>query len=121
MRIDEDLEERVRSLMGEGQKIEAIKLYRERTGAGLKESKDAVESLAEQRGIVISQGTGCFGVVLIALLFVAGAMAFADDRPCKISVARWDEDGLMVHTLETPYPSGKTEIMVLIRDKRGIR
>src|SRR3954468_363698 len=43
--IDDDLESRVRSLMDEGQKIEAIKLYRERTGAGLKESKDAVEAI----------------------------------------------------------------------------
>src|SRR5258707_1734151 len=45
MPIDDDLEVRVRSLMDEGQKIEAIKLYRERTGAGLKESKDAVEAI----------------------------------------------------------------------------
>lgn len=35
----------------QGQKIQAIKLYRERTGAGLKEAKDAVEELARQRGI----------------------------------------------------------------------
>src|SRR4029078_2113157 len=45
MAIEDDLEERVRSLMDEGQIIEAIKLYRERTGAGLKESKDAVEAM----------------------------------------------------------------------------
>jgi ATP-dependent Clp protease ATP-binding subunit ClpC len=35
----------VADLARSGQKIEAIKLYRERTGAGLKESKDYVESL----------------------------------------------------------------------------
>jgi ribosomal protein L7/L12 len=32
-------------LLREGKKIEAIKVYRERTGAGLKEAKDAVERL----------------------------------------------------------------------------
>jgi hypothetical protein len=32
-------------LIAAGQKIEAIKLYRERTGVGLKEAKDAVEAL----------------------------------------------------------------------------
>ena len=31
--------------MKAGQKIQAIKLYREQTGAGLKEAKDYVESL----------------------------------------------------------------------------
>jgi large subunit ribosomal protein L7/L12 len=32
-------------LLAAGQKIEAIKLYREHTGVGLKEAKDAVEAL----------------------------------------------------------------------------
>jgi ribosomal protein L7/L12 len=32
-----------------GQKIEAIRLYRERTGLGLKEAKDAVEALERER------------------------------------------------------------------------
>lgn len=35
----------VRGLVRAGNKIEAIKLYREHTGLGLKESKDAVEAL----------------------------------------------------------------------------
>jgi ribosomal protein L7/L12 len=33
------------ALIERGQKIEAIKQYRERTGSGLKEAKDAVEAL----------------------------------------------------------------------------
>lgn len=36
-------------LLRQGQKIEAIKLYRERTGLGLKEAKDAVEAIERQR------------------------------------------------------------------------
>ncbi|MBM2620441.1 ribosomal protein L7/L12 [Actinoplanes sp. LDG1-06] len=34
-----------------GEKIQAIKVYRERTGAGLAEAKDAVERLARDRGL----------------------------------------------------------------------
>jgi len=36
-------------LLARGQKIPAIKLYRQQTGAGLKEAKDAVEAM-ERRG-----------------------------------------------------------------------
>jgi ribosomal L7/L12-like protein len=35
----------IMELMKAGQKIQAIKLYRQQTGAGLKEAKDYVESL----------------------------------------------------------------------------
>jgi ribosomal protein L7/L12 len=38
---------RIRADIGRGNKIEAIKLYRELTGAGLKESKDVIEYLAK--------------------------------------------------------------------------
>jgi large subunit ribosomal protein L7/L12 len=37
-------------LVAEGKVIEAIKVYRERTGAGLKEAKDAVDRYREGRG-----------------------------------------------------------------------
>lgn len=40
---DEDEFEEVRFLMAQGENIPAIKLYRELTGVGLKEAKDAVE------------------------------------------------------------------------------
>lgn len=40
-----DLERQVRDLLSKGKKIEAIKLYREVTGVGLKEAKDAVEAM----------------------------------------------------------------------------
>lgn len=35
----------VKALVDSGKKINAIKLYRERTGLGLKEAKDAVEAM----------------------------------------------------------------------------
>jgi ribosomal protein L7/L12 len=40
-----DLDEQISQLLQAGQKIEAIKLYRERTGAGLAEAKQAVEQM----------------------------------------------------------------------------
>jgi ribosomal protein L7/L12 len=58
----------VRSLAEAGRKIEAIKLFRERTGAGLMAAKEAVEQMAERRGLVMSQGAGCLGEVLLALM-----------------------------------------------------
>lgn len=40
-----DLRGRVIDLLREGRKIEAIKIYRDATGEGLKEAKDAVEAI----------------------------------------------------------------------------
>ena len=68
MRTDDDLEERVRSLMDEGQKIEAIKLYRERTGAGLKDSKDAVEAIGRGQGPPSRQDDRDFRDEVVSLL-----------------------------------------------------
>ena len=44
--LDNDAE--LLDLIRRNEKIQAIKLYRERTGVGLKEAKDAVEALATQ-------------------------------------------------------------------------
>jgi ribosomal protein L7/L12 len=37
----------IRRVLARGEKIEAIRMYREHTGAGLKEAKDAVDRLVE--------------------------------------------------------------------------
>ncbi len=42
--IEEELDGRLRKLLEKGQKIDAIKLYREQTGASLKEAKEAIEA-----------------------------------------------------------------------------
>ena len=39
------LESKIRSMLAQGKKIEAVKIYREEYGIGLKEAKDAVEIL----------------------------------------------------------------------------
>ena len=70
--VDSDLEAEVLRLLGERKKIQAIKLYRERTGVGLKDAKDAVEAMATRHGVA-SQGTGCAGVIVVILLI--GAVA----------------------------------------------
>lgn len=65
-----------------GNKIEAIKLYREMTGLGLKESKEAVEELektlpasAREHRSGAPKGKGCLGVLVVGLL-CAGAFTY---------------------------------------------
>jgi hypothetical protein len=62
----------VLELVRGGKKIQAIKVYRERHGVGLKDAKDAVEALAAQHGVT-AQGSGCAGVVLLGLVGLASA------------------------------------------------
>jgi ribosomal L7/L12-like protein len=70
----------IKQALFSGRKIEAIKLYRKCTNAGLAEAKDAVDKLeSELRGAspekfqATPSGKGCFGIVMvftIALLLV---------------------------------------------------
>ena len=53
------------ALLEAGRKLEAVKLYRERTGVDLKQARDAVEAIAADRRIVVPSGSGCLGVVLL--------------------------------------------------------
>jgi len=73
----------VMELAHAGRKIEAIKLYREIYGVGLKEAKDAVEAMGTGAGQPVTAGqaqravrtVGCVTTVLI-LLFGVGIAAF---------------------------------------------
>jgi hypothetical protein len=70
----------IQDALRRGQKIEAIKLYREHSGLGLKEAKDAVEALEKE--MVPAAGSaaptaradkGCLGLfMLLVILLVAG-------------------------------------------------
>lgn len=75
--------DQVKQLLRSGQKIEAIKAYREMTAVGLKEAKDAVEAL--ERGEPIPQGalvptpsarprggSGCWSVALWFMVLCLG-------------------------------------------------
>jgi hypothetical protein len=90
----------IRNAVLAGRKIEAIKLYREYSGLGLKEAKDAVEELekklmtespekfqsqetgtgkqpgngSQRPGVQV--GKGCFGAVLGGLLLAATLLIF---------------------------------------------
>ncbi len=66
-----------------GRKIEAIKIYRERTGCGLKEAKGEVEALEadlrsrhpEKFSAQPKAGGGCAGAVLATIVAVAMVIA----------------------------------------------
>ncbi|HUT11050.1 MAG TPA: ribosomal protein L7/L12 [Thermoguttaceae bacterium] len=80
---DVPFESEIVSLLEQGRKIDAIKLYREKTGVGLKEAKDFIEALAADRRIAAPSRSGCLGVVLVvaAVLLMIVAKSFAaEDR-----------------------------------------
>ena len=70
--LDSNVLVQVQQALFQGQKIEAIKLYREATNQGLKESKEAVEKLEvelrqrlPERFSAKASGKGCAGVLLL--------------------------------------------------------
>lgn len=69
-KLDQGLESELTELLQAGRKIEAIKRFREQTGAGLKEAKDAVERFAAAHGLAGSRGTGCLKMVLLAAMLI---------------------------------------------------
>ena len=50
---------RVISYLKDSFKIRAIKIYRDETGVGLREAKEAVEKIAEEEGIQLFKGNYC--------------------------------------------------------------
>jgi ribosomal protein L7/L12 len=56
----------VLSLLSQGKKVQAVKLYQQRMGGGLKAAKQAVEALGDRRGI-LGGGGGCLGMVLLVV------------------------------------------------------
>tara|TARA_R110002096_G_scaffold285473_1_gene479273 strand:- start:655 stop:912 length:258 start_codon:yes stop_codon:yes gene_type:complete len=75
--ISEEVLAQLIQLLESGQKIQAIKIYRETTGVGLKEAKEAVEALGvsafgEKYSKMKTSGSGC--CTAIVLLLVLGAV-----------------------------------------------
>jgi ribosomal protein L7/L12 len=62
---DSTLERDVLAHFDKRGKIAAIRYYREATGAGLKEAKEAVEAIAAQHGYATSRG--CLGVSVLLM------------------------------------------------------
>ncbi|QDU59287.1 hypothetical protein Pan216_01150 [Planctomycetes bacterium Pan216] len=61
----------VLDLLREGRKIQAIKLVREHTGAGLKEAKEAVEAIAAKHGIEPPSSQGCAASAIFVAICIA--------------------------------------------------
>jgi ribosomal protein L7/L12 len=66
--------EAIASALAEGRKIEAIKIYREATGKGLKEAKDFIDALVPElkskdpeKYAKLSAGKGCAPVIVLGL------------------------------------------------------
>lgn len=60
-----EIVEQIVNSLRQGNKIQAIKDYRESTGAGLKESKEAIEALIQKYDITMK--SGCASMILITL------------------------------------------------------
>ena len=79
--IPEELARRIREALFAGRKIEAIKLHREQTGLGLKESKEAVERLeaelrvASPESFTKSAGAGCLSMMVAVAVVVIWRLA----------------------------------------------
>ncbi|MBI5386621.1 MAG: ribosomal protein L7/L12 [Verrucomicrobia bacterium] len=80
--LTEQQQQEIEAAILGGKKIEAIKLYREASGTGLKEAKDWVEELERQlrfkqpeKSSALPKKAGCFGMVM-AVVFALGATAF---------------------------------------------
>jgi ribosomal protein L7/L12 len=64
--IGGDLEAELLRLLGRGDKLEAVKLYKDQKGTSLLEAKQAVESLAARHGLG-TQRAGCLGVAAVVM------------------------------------------------------
>ncbi|MBN2009755.1 ribosomal protein L7/L12 [candidate division KSB1 bacterium] len=71
-----ELKQQLLSALRTGKKIEAIKIYREATGKGLKESKEAVEAFIDEVKVqypdmAAKLKPGCSTSILLTMLFIA--------------------------------------------------
>jgi hypothetical protein len=85
--VEVAFETEVVSLLQRGEKIAAIKLYRKKTGVGLKEAKDFIDALAADRRIAAPSRSGCLtvllAVVVVLLMIAARSFAAEDRRPLE--------------------------------------
>jgi len=81
--IGNDLKSELLRLLGRGDELGAVKLYKDQKGVSLLEAKQAVESLAARHGLDTPRA-GCLGVlaavVMAAVVFGAGIGTTLDTR-----------------------------------------
>lgn len=80
--INNDHVQQIAEALARGSKIEAIKIYRESTGKGLKESKDFIDTLIPklitedpEKYSKLSAGSGCASAILLCA-GVSGAITW---------------------------------------------
>ncbi len=78
---DEEIAE-ISEVLADGKKIEAIKIYREATGKGLKDAKEFIDALIPrlvekdpEKYDKIAKSGGCVSMLVFALL-ISGAVGF---------------------------------------------
>lgn len=81
----------IKRLLGAGKKIEAIKLYRETFGTGLKEAKDAVEAIGRGQNIQVAQIT--FGAPQSINLRQGGSGVTLTPTPSGVKITRGQNKG----------------------------
>ena len=72
--LGDDARRAIDDMLRDGRKIEAIKFVREETGAGLAETKRAVEDYARAHGFATGS-SGCLVVLLVAGAGLLAALA----------------------------------------------
>jgi len=70
--LTDDVRQQILNALIAGRKIEAIKLYREATGKGLKDAKDFIDRLVEklaerQPGLLENRRSGCLPVIALMI------------------------------------------------------
>jgi len=85
--ITQEQIDRISDALASGRKIEAIKIYREATGQGLKEAKDFIEALIPklkeqdpEKYASLGQGSGCSSAAVLCIGLVAVAVFWIATR-----------------------------------------
>lgn len=122
---DQDVEAEVLGLLQQGQKIQAIKVYRARQpDLSLREAKEAVETLAAKHGLAAAHRNGCLPVLMVSAAIVSGLSlvdGLAGPRDPSQgaeaeATATSDVTGVLKHTLRSEYQGAATELHVLPPD-----
>jgi len=116
----DSLEDAVRSLLTQGQKIAAIKLYREQTGVGLAEAKNAVEGIERGDGLPNNKAAATdpeqqFLQLMMAGKKIAAIKLYREQRNVGLKEAKDAVEALAAQNGIVPPPrSGCFAVLVVL-------